>query len=201
MCLSLFLISYVSRLKRRGRYHLLDIREIGKVMGERFYKRGNETADQGTVVFPNQKKKGSPPQWKWLHPFALVVAPEQMKPLMNGSASASSSLLPPNLLFRLLLLVGCFSPSLQSFLSHSLQGGLILSPVWTFLSAQSSALISFYFSLHLYCLRLVKSDIKSYKVLPMERRVSHCVFKSLGNWVLVFPNSVSPELSPKQFGL
>ena len=97
------------------------------------------------------------------------------------SAFDSSSLLPPNLLFRLLLLEGWVFPLFffTFFLSHSLQGRLILSTVWAFLSAQSSSLISFHFSLHLHYLWLVKSGITSYKVPPMERKVSHCVLTLL----------------------
>lgn len=188
MCLPLFLTSYVSRRKRRGRYRLSDISEIGKVMGDRFYKRGKQKGGRGIAAFPSAGEERQPSTtettalictgggaWadetfnKWLCLCFLLASASQFAVQTPAARGLS------------------FSPSLQSFLSHSFQECLILSSVWAFLSAQSSSLTSFHFSLHVYYLKLVKSGIKSYKVPPMERRISHCVLTLLAIEFWSFP--------------
>lgn len=163
----------------RGRYRLSDVSEIRKIMGNRCYERGKEKGGTGVAVFPQPSRRTAAPHNRGAH-TACHCRWWEMKP------SVALPLLPPPFCLPTRCPHSCcwraaFSPFFfsLSFLSHSLQGCLILGTVWAFRSAQSSSFISFHFSPHLHYLWLVKSVFNSYKVLPMERRVSLCVLTPL----------------------
>lgn len=167
--------------KERGKWNKWNRKSDGKHIS---YK-ANRRETEGLLLSPAQEKKDSSPQQRCLHhcPWWWCLSRWRLCLRFHLASASQSAVQTP----------AAWGPGFSPFLpymSHNLQGMFkhFFQPrlLHLFHSSPPSTYIS-YSSLNL--------------VLSLTREGLSLYFNTLGNWVLVFPNSVSTEMSPKQFRL